>query len=183
MSAEHQPQSNERLTSVENAQELLEVAGEQIKTPELTPEKTETQSEKLELARQKIEQAPQAESKEAEKPRQQHRANKIDKEVSYSYTMQTLHRHMPVLTRSFSKFIHTPAVEKISDVASVTVFRPSVTLGATTTAFIVGAALYLSAKQYGYYLPGSQFIIAIIVGGILGGAIELVWKAFRKVRD
>lgn len=182
MSLENRPQNHEQLSPVENSQELLDQLPERAKDLQQTPEKAEQHKEQLELAREKIEQAPQPEATEAEKPKPRPRVDNVDKQVSYNYTMQTLHRHMPTLTRNFSKFIHTPSVEKVSDVASVTVFRPSVTLGATTTAFIVGAVLYISAKQYGYYLPGSQFIIAIIVGGLLGAVIELSYKTYRKLR-
>ena len=57
-----------------------------------------------------------------------------------------------------------------------TVMRPSVTLGATWTALIVGVVFYWTARHYGFRLSGSEMILALIVGGLLGAGLE--WLGF-----
>jgi hypothetical protein len=84
--------------------------------------------------------------------------------------------------RAFSKVVHSPAVERTSEALAKTVFRPSISLGASFAALLVGGAFYLSAKRYGFRLSGFESMAAIVAGGLLGGLIEGVGRLFRRRR-
>jgi len=181
--SEHEHQSGEQLRGPERSQELEKIAAEALKEIERTAETvTENAAEKLEQARAKIEQqaeTPPPAIAEKEKPKAHHPTS-LDKKHAYWQTVGAMQRRLKPASRTFSKVIHTPVVEKASDFAGSTIFRPSVTAGATTTALIVGAFFYITARHYGFGLRGSEFIVSLAAGAIIGLMIELLAKPFRK---
>jgi hypothetical protein len=99
--------------------------------------------------------------------------------LNYEHTLASLQRSLSPVSRNFSKFIHTPAVEKTSEVLEKTVARPSVTAGATGTAFIIGAIFYLTARHFGYALSGSEMLFSFVIGAIIGLILEAVWRGLK----
>jgi hypothetical protein len=89
--------------------------------------------------------------------------------------MNSLRRDLGSGRRTFSKVIHTPVIESLSDALDQTILRPSVILGATLTSLIVGGSLYFNAEYFGFPLSGSEFVASLIVGGLLGLFVEFVW--------
>jgi hypothetical protein len=174
----------ERLPDKGESLEALK-AGEQLKGPERqasgeTREQAEhKQAEQLEAARGKLETTPEPQAKASEREAAPH-ATKLDKESAYWDTLRSVQRHLKPVSRSFSKVIHSPAVERASEVAGATVARPSVTLGATATALLVGGFLYITARSYGYSLSGSEFLLSLLVGGVLGILAEGIGKLFKR---
>lgn len=79
---------------------------------------------------------------------------------------------MPAPQRTFSKFIHNPAVEKASEVMGSTVARPNSILSGAIVAFFAVLAVYLIAKHYGYVLSGFETIGAFIVGWLVGALYD-----------
>jgi membrane-bound ClpP family serine protease len=174
----------EQLKSPEQSAELAEMAREKLQNLEAQSEKSpENKAEKIETARHEIERQPEAEPEPdtSEQAKDTRPVTRLDKEVSYKHTMQTLQRHMSPATRTFSKVIHNPAVDKVSDVAGKTVLRPSVTVGATGAALLFGGTLYIAARYYGFALSGSEFILALLVGGLFGLLLEVLFKGFRAI--
>jgi hypothetical protein len=98
---------------------------------------------------------------------------------SYRSTMQSLRRDLSPGRRAFSRFIHIPFVESLSDTLDQTILRPSVILGATLTALIVGGTLYFNAERYGFPLSGSEFVASLVVGALIGLLVEFVWYITR----
>lgn len=96
------------------------------------------------------------------------RATKSQKQAHYKTTMKQVQAEMSAPARTFSKFIHNPAVEKTSDAAAATVARPNAILSGSVCAFIVVLAVYLIAKHYGYVLSGFETIGAFVLGWVLG---------------
>jgi hypothetical protein len=104
----------------------------------------------------------------------------LSPKLNYTHTMNTLRHQLEPMSRNFSKFIHTPIVEKTSEMLENTVARPSVAVGATWTALIVGSTFYLVARHYGYQLSGSELIFSFIVGAFVGLLIEGLVFMFRR---
>ncbi len=178
MSAEHNnsPESTPEVSEHEREQQIERLRNN------IEQEVTETdQPEQAEMARQKIEQQPEPGAKSSESEHSApHHPTRFDKTASYEETMRSLRRRMSPAGQTFSRIIHTPVIEKTSDIAAKTVFRPSATLGATMTALIVGGATYFTARYYGFSLSGSEFILSLLVGGIIGLAVEFGSKLIRK---
>lgn len=167
--------SNEHLPQ-QPSPELIRDIGKRPETqPQLTPEHPQA---RIEHAREVIErqaEQPPAKTEHEDVPRPQ-----FNRKAAYTETMQSLHRRLKPTSRQFSNFIHQPSIEKTSEALGKTVFRPSVTLGATVTAFIIGAFLYITARWYGFTLSGSEFWVAMLVGGVLGLVIEMALKPFHR---
>jgi hypothetical protein len=181
VSVEHHNDHSERHEKIDH--ELEEAGREQIEKLRHNGEhEPDNASERAEAAREVInkpEPAPEPEpSPEAAAPKI--RIPFLDHKLSYSDTMRSMQRHLSPASRSFSKVIHSPLVEKTSEALEKTIARPSVTLGATWTALIVGSVFYLTAYHYGYMLSGSELLFSFIVGALIGILIEAALQAFRR---
>ncbi len=177
MSVEHQPNSVEQN---EATQAELEALGkERLEELATKPEAGQDHQEKsAEAARETIKQvdndAPEPSHEPAAPASFVARVNHV---VNYSQTMQSVQRHLSPVSQSFSKIIHSPVIETTSEVLEKTVLRPSVTNGALWTAAIVGLFFYLVARHYGYVLSGSELLLSLIAGGLIGGLLELLGRA------
>ena len=167
--------------SPERSSELAEAGREQLARLERQGEKlqsSEHKTEQVESARHTVEAQtqpePGAKHGEQEKPTQ---VTKFDIEQNYKYTMRSLWHSMTPVSRTFSKIIHNPVVDQVSEVAGKTVFRPSVSLGATTAAALLGGFVYFVARSSGFELAGSEFWLALVVGGFIGLLIEFAYKS------
>lgn len=185
MSVEHQPSSHE---THEQAKAELEALGRErmqellAGSPEAAPEH---QDQRAEAARETIhgqeaepEPAPAAEAA----PAAPVFTARLDALVNYTNTLQSVQRRLSPVGRSFSHLIHNSAVERTSEALENTVMRPSVVTGALWSAAIVGLVFYIVARHYGYVLSGSEMLVSLVVGGLIGGALEAFSRAVRGRR-
>jgi hypothetical protein len=180
---EHQPKAPESLDAIKTAEQINTVERHEISPEQLEAQKHE-QKEQLEQARAKLDQQPepQARAGEKESAAPAHHPTRLDKESAYWDTLRSVQRHLTPASRRFSKLIHNPTVERTSEVASVTIARPSVLLGASTTAALLGGFLYITARLNGFSLSGSEFILSLFVGGVLGLIVEGLAKLLKPKR-
>ena len=101
--------------------------------------------------------------------------NKTEKEASSEASQEQLKKAMTEIqsemspaSRTFSKVIHNPAVEKSSEVIGNTVARPNAILSGSAAAFILTAGIYLVAKHFGYSLSGTETIATFVLGWVIG---------------
>lgn len=173
----------------EHKAERAELAGsaERANTQvELSPQKIEafkhSQHEKLMHARQEIkeialEPVPDFNEKPEPKP-----ITKREKLQLYKLTLRHVQQELPgQASRIFSKFIHQPGVEKVSDITARTLFRPSLSLGVALGAMLGGTMVYVTAKRYGFPISGTEFILFGILGGLAGLGGEGAKTLWRKV--
>lgn len=102
------------------------------------------------------------------------------REQSFKQTMTHIQAEMPKGERAFSKVIHNPTIEKVSDIVGATVARPTSIAAGSLCAFIAVFTLYLIAKNAGFSLSGFETIGAFIAGWLFGILIDLVRSMFRK---
>jgi hypothetical protein len=157
----------------ERLQELAEKSAEQ--SPDNKAERAEQARETLAKHEQTPEPPPSA---DRETPGNDV-SHVLDRVLNYHQTMASVQRRLRPVSRRFSKIIHNKAVEGTSEALEKTVMRPSVTLGATWTALIVGLIFYLTARHYGYRLSGFEMIGALVIGAILGIVLEGLMRLFR----
>ncbi len=167
-----------------NQAELESAAVERLKNLEQEHREThEKRTEHVEKAREQIKAAeearPPAETAPTSEPA--HRPV-LTKEINYRQTMVSLRHRMKPAARRFSTIIHAPIVETASEVIGKTVLRPSVSLGATTTAVLVAGIVYLNARHYGFELRGSEIWVSLLLGGAIGLIIEGTYKLLRQRR-
>jgi len=101
-------------------------------------------------------------------PAERRGPTKREKQASYNATMREVRSHMSAPSRAFSKVIHNPAVEKVSDAVGGTVARPNAILAGSLLAFLFTLGIYLVARMNGYPLSGTETIAAFILGWVIG---------------
>ena len=173
--AEHNQAELDRLGN-ERLKELAEKSAEQ--SPDTKTERAEQAREVLAKQERTPEPPPAG---DREKPNSDASAG-LDRILNYRQTLASVQRRLRPASRNFSKVIHNTTVESTSEALEKTVMRPSVTLGATWTALIVGLIFYLTARHYGYHLSGFEMIGALIVGAVLGIVIEGLTRLVRTKR-
>jgi len=107
----------------------------------------------------------------------------LNQDNTYNETLASLQNRMSPTSKAFSKLIHTPAVEHTSSILESTIMRPSVVMGTTWTALIVGVIFYVTARVYGFKLSGSEMLLALLGGAVLGLALEGIWMFFSRKQE
>lgn len=107
-----------------------------------------------------------------DKERDRGPASKKAKQDSYNKTMKGVRSNLSPSSRAFSKVIHNPAVEKVSDIAGNTVARPNAILAGSAFAFLFTLVVYLVARFNGYPLSGTETIFAFVAGWIAGLVLD-----------
>lgn len=105
------------------------------------------------------------------------------KEMAYSRLIARAQRHLTPYNRSWSRLIHQPVVEAVSDTAARTVARPSGIIGGGFIGLIGTTAYYLIARHYGYSYNFLVFIAFISVGFVIGWIVELLWRLIRHKKN
>lgn len=106
---------------------------------------------------------------------------KADKEHGFNTIMHHVRQNMSQPERTFSKLIHTPAVEKTSEALGKTIARPSGLAGAAIAAFIGLLSVYSIAKFAGFQLSGSEMPLLLVAGFAVGLFVEWVIKSLRSI--
>lgn len=161
----------------EHGAEVVDAAGEQLKKLQEQREKHveqgERSAESLSSARRETEAAF---SREAGKEKRSGgeptggatHATKRQRKDSYSSTMRQIRSEMSAPARTFSKVIHNPTVEKVSDVVGGTAARPNAVLAGSIAATFMTLFVFMVAKQYGYRLSGFETIATFLLGWSIG---------------
>ncbi len=122
---------------------------------------------------------PERTDAETEKPLH---INRELKNMAYQRTLRRVQHQLPVPSRAFSKVIHNPAVETVSEIAGNTVARPSGVLAGGIAAFI-GSSLFLwIARHYGYEYNFLLFALLFVGGFFVGLLTELILRLMTKHR-
>lgn len=183
MSTEHQPQPGSHERSEQLSQELEAARREKLEElrqhAESEPDHAEKRAEAAREIINRQEQAPKP-AAHAENKAPSVKIPFINHRLNYAQTLASVQRKLSPVSRTFSEVIHTPAIEKTSEVMEKTVARPSVVLGATWTALLVGGIFYFVARHFGYTLSGSEMLFSLIVGALLGGLVEGLWRGLRR---
>lgn len=121
----------------------------------------------IERSTKEKEQTPAKRVERSPEKRQQV-ASKLDRKAAYKETMSSMRTQLPPASRAFSKVIHNPVVESVSEAAGKTVARPNAILAGSMSAFLFVLATYLIARYFGYPLSGFETIAAFIFGWVIG---------------
>ncbi len=127
----------------------------------------------------------ETQSKNSEKTNEPQNITKAEKTRTYKSTMSRVQNQLPTTSKTFSKFIHNPAVEKTSTALSTTVARPSGILGAGVIGFILFTTILYFAKRNGFAVPSNStlFILVLIGGWATGLILEAIFKALKKISN
>lgn len=102
------------------------------------------------------------------------------KKSAYHKIIKQAQLHLSGSEKNFSKFIHKPSVEKISDVSSKTIARPTSLLFGSIFAFIASLIFYFVSKRSGFEYNYILFSLMFIGGYFVGLIFETIFWLFRK---
>lgn len=161
-----------------------------IESDSLNSKSTHEHAENIENIRQNIE-LHSVESKITSEQRKRvshenqtashHYITKKIKSEHYKETMRNVQNNLPKRQQTFSKIIHQPVVEQMSEIGSKTVARPSGIIGGALLALCGSIIIMTIAKHIGFELPNSIFAILFMIGFVVGLVIELLIRALRMV--
>lgn len=183
---EPQLHGSEHLKGVENSaeqkeklQHLLEKSQEAHNKPAENAENLRHTVEQEALTAKEL----QGKIGEKEKPKPTNLAiTKATKKAAYKKTLRHVQRELPKRERAFSKVIHQPVIEKVSEVGGKTIARPSGILAGGICALIGSSVVLYMAKHYGFRYNFFLFILLMVVGFGIGLILELLWSSTKKLR-
>lgn len=155
----------------ESAGEQLEkLAGKQERGSEISPRDIEARTAEALEAAISVEAGGKEKDTNTGARTVTKRAKNSKKEKKDSFKKQIGHvqADLPIVSRSFSKIIHNPFIEKTSEIAGSTIARPNALLSGSIFSFGLTLAIYWIAKDIGYALSGFETILTFIVGWTLG---------------
>lgn len=104
------------------------------------------------------------------------------KETAYKQSLQRIQSQLKAPQRLFSKTIHNPSIERLSNVAGRTVARPSGILAGGFLALLGSNVLLYLAKHYGFKYNYLAFFLLFIGGFIAGLILEGLFRIARRKR-
>lgn len=98
------------------------------------------------------------------------------KKMSFERTMVRIRKTLSPAERVFSKVIHQPAIDELSELGAKTVARPPALLGGGVFALVGSVGYYWISRHYGYEYNFSVFLIFLTAGLIAGLLLEFTSK-------
>lgn len=103
------------------------------------------------------------------------------RDLAFKQLLGKVRGHLNGREKLASKVIHQPLVERVSEVSSKTVARPSGVLTGSIFSFITSLVTYYFAKQNGYDMTYGIFIASFVGGFLLGVIAEFSYKGIRSL--
>jgi hypothetical protein len=136
--------------------------------------------ESIDTIREKIEQQAVSQDlshfeKQIEQPLPvDHYITKHMKAELYEDTLVRVRKHLTYTQQRFSKFIHQPTIEAVSEISAKSIARPSGLLGGSLVALIGSLTIVIIARHIGFVVPNSIIIILFLIGFGVGIIIEFI---------
>jgi preprotein translocase subunit SecF len=150
--------------------------------PENEPEvSAETIRKSIETEAKSAEQIKETEkpAEQTDKPYSVHMHAKLKVEA-YQKTLKDIQARLSTKDRRFSRFVHKPIIETVSEVASKTVARPVGIAWGSIITFIGVTISLLYAYRYGIPFNYLLFILLFISGYIFATVLELGAKVLIR---
>ena len=181
MSEKMQPGGEQKLENIDTSGELKKLKEQLEARSEQAPDNKEAVPVLEKRAEQAAISGKEIAVGEREQPKQSSFGQQKDmKNLAYKRTLTRAQSQLSALERAFSKVVHHPVVEKVSNVGAQTVARPSGIMGGGLAAALgTGFVLFLG-KTYGFTYNYLLFVLLFIAGFVLGLAVELILKISRR---
>lgn len=108
---------------------------------------------------------------------------KPHKKHTFNKRMEQARSHMNPLARGFSKVIHIPGIDPVSEALSRTLLRPVPLIFAAVVAIGTALGTWIIAKHYGYQLSGSESSLGFLAGWVIGLLYDYTSLLFRSKKD
>ena len=102
------------------------------------------------------------------------------KKDAYKRTLKKIQIKLSKPEQKFSKVIHKPVIEKVSEISSKTIARPNGIVVGSFMALVTSIFVLYWSRKNGFSYNYLLFIIVFVGGYIIGTASELLIKIFKK---
>lgn len=103
------------------------------------------------------------------------------KSTAYNRTLAKIQLRLSKPSKSFSKVVHSPIIDNVSNITAQTVARPNGILGGSVMAFVGSCVLLYFSKHYGFRYNYLVAFGLFVVGYLLGSLIEIiVWTFYSR---
>lgn len=149
--------------------------------PDNSRERQQKARETISKSAERLKPKQTAEDKKdhSEKEKPTHKFTKREKRAAFKKEISKVQAQLPPATRTLSRVVHNRLVENVSEVLEETVLRPSVLLGGAVVGLLAGGMFYVYARIQGFPLSGSEFLISMLAGGLIGVVLEIIYKWFK----
>lgn len=186
--SERQPHYEAGSSSEFDPREFEKLNDEAAEKRREAAEKAEAKKASLEQIRRNIEEAAsskeQLEVNQLEKKVEQSvlKAGGQLKDIAFKQRMREVQRKESPATRTFSKVIHQPVVEEVSNIAESTIARPSGLLVGGIVSVISSLVILYISRHYGYEYNFMVSLVGFAGGFVLGLILEAVWRLLKPRR-
>lgn len=118
-----------------------------------------------------------------EKNSSQGQVNRELKGLALQRVLTRTRKRLNPADKAISRLIHQPVVDAISSGAEKTIARPTGFLFGSIIAFLGSLYLLYSARHYGFRYNFLIIVMLFAAGYVIGVCIEVIPKAFRRVRS
>jgi cobalamin biosynthesis Mg chelatase CobN len=185
--SEREPQINSPEQSVEVAKEAAERSREAAEFREREAAKAEAEKPSFEKINEQLKEALEKqkplrhEQQESSSSGTGHYASTGLRSHALNTTVKRTQRQLSGAERTFSKVIHQPAVDAVSNAAEATVARPySLLVGGLFSAAASLAVLYI-CRHYGYEYNFLIGLASFAGGFVLGLVAEGLYRLFKRL--
>ncbi len=102
------------------------------------------------------------------------------KSKAYNDIMRSTRRQLKPLERTFSKVIHNPTVDTVSEVAAKTVARPYGIMGGALISLLISSFVVVIARDSGFEIPLSIFMVLFVIGYVIGLVFEAILRTVQR---
>lgn len=102
------------------------------------------------------------------------------KQDAYNRTLKKIQGNLGTSDRIFSKVVHQPVIEKVSNGLAKTIARPSAFLGGSLGALLGSAILVYMSRHYGFSYNYAAVFATFVIGYITALTIESIVRFFRR---
>lgn len=96
--------------------------------------------------------------------------------------LKKIQRELPGPQKAFSRFVHQPVINAVSEVSAKTIARPSGLLFAGLLSVVTSLGLLIACRYYGYRYNFLIGLVALGVGFGLGLILDLLFSLFRRAK-
>lgn len=184
MSKEKQPNKTESLTNHEQIEDSRTREALKSSIEQEANKAERADNDKIEQVRKTIErEATPAEETKSDSNQDNAPASfePRDRTKGFMQTMTDVRSQLSSSETKFSKIIHQPIVESISETVSKSVGRSSLLLGGFMATFIGSLVIFMNARNNGYSVSNLTFIIVLfVIGAIVGLALEIIYRTIQR---
>jgi hypothetical protein len=105
------------------------------------------------------------------------------KVIARNRLLKQVRENLPKNQRVFSRIIHQPVVDNISEISGKTIGRPSGLLAGGICALLGSSIFLYIAKHYGYRYNFLLWVIFFVGGFVIGLLLEAVVALFRRLKS